>query len=87
MRPCGLSSQAIQALSFLLLNFLSESSYAFSLYSKGLPTTNNKVTALCLSAYDDDGSIPQPTSFREAEILGLRRMQDGNYIDALLSKS
>ena len=28
-------------------------------------------------------SLPEPTTFREAELLGLRQMQEGNYEEAL----
>ena len=32
---------------------------------------------------NEEGNAPAPTSFREAEVLGLRLMQDGNFEDAL----
>ena len=35
------------------------------------------------STEDDEMSIPVPQTFREAEILGLRLMQEGNHEQAL----
>jgi hypothetical protein len=48
-------------------------------------TTSRKADAAgtARSMAEDDSSSPQPRTFREAEILGLKRMQQGDYKEAL----
>lgn len=42
--------------------------------------TSNGNTALLMT---EEPEVSQPTTFREAEVLGLKLMQEGNYEDAL----
>jgi hypothetical protein len=60
---------------------------AFASLTTTRPVTynnNHYMTADSLSA-SGDAAIPEPvlTTFREAEVLGLRLMQEGNYQEAL----
>jgi hypothetical protein len=51
-------------------------------------TSSRKADATTGTAMtEEDDALPQPRTFREAEILGLKRMQQGNYQEALKGTS
>lgn len=46
-------------------------------------TATGNTNSMAEDSNSSDDSLPQPRTFREAEILGLKRMQQGNYQEAL----
>ena len=51
---------------------------------KGLPTNRAAATSATFLEMVNPDEQPDPTTFREAEILGLRLMQEGNFAEALV---
>eukprot|EP00529_Nitzschia_sp_RCC80_P032244 CAMPEP_0113452352 /NCGR_PEP_ID=MMETSP0014_2-20120614/6802_1 /TAXON_ID=2857 /ORGANISM="Nitzschia sp." /LENGTH=219 /DNA_ID=CAMNT_0000343721 /DNA_START=155 /DNA_END=814 /DNA_ORIENTATION=- /assembly_acc=CAM_ASM_000159 len=52
---------------------------------KGLPTNRAAATSATFLEMVNPDEQPDPTTFREAEILGLRLMQEGNFAEALVA--
>lgn len=74
------SSVVTILMSVCLLSTLPTTTFAWVVKPSSWTAATQRMSTVSLNMAD---SAPEPTTFREAEILGLRLMQDGDYQGAL----